>query len=116
MVARLTEDVTAVPGGAPAAVRLMEVAPNPFNPRTTIALRLDRPGPVEVAVHDLAGRRLAVLADRHFAAGRHTLVWRGTDEAGRALPSGTYHILARSAARGLDDRATTDAAKVVLVR
>ena len=37
----------------PAATRLRGNAPNPFNPSTTIAFDLRRPGPVEVAVADV---------------------------------------------------------------
>ena len=45
---------------------------------------------MRLAVHTLAGARVAVLADRVFAAGEHTLQWDGRDDQGRALPSGQY--------------------------
>jgi streptogramin lyase len=64
--------------------------PNPFNPQTTVAFSLPREESVRLAVHTLAGARVAVLADRVFAAGEHTLQWDGRDDQGRALPSGQY--------------------------
>ena len=33
---------------------------------------------------------VALLADRTFDAGTHSLTWSGRDEAGRSMPSGTY--------------------------
>ncbi len=116
MVVRLAEDATAAPQGAAAALRMTRVAPNPFNPRTTISLRLERSGPVEVAAYDVAGRRRATLIAGHLAAGLHTLVWQGTDDAGRALASGTYLIRARRLATDAAPGPVTDVAKVQLIR
>ena len=47
---------------------------------------------VRIAVHDLAGRRLAVLADADYAVGDHAVRWDGTAGDGRGLPSGTYVV------------------------
>jgi len=68
------------------------VAPNPFNPRTTITFSLAAPGEVRAGVYDLTGGLVAVLADRRFAAGDHVLQWRGRDAAGRPMPSGVYVV------------------------
>ena len=43
--------------------------PNPFNPRTVLSFALPAAGPVQLVVHDLTGRRLAVLVDEVRAAG-----------------------------------------------
>ena len=52
------------PVGAPdpAGARGVTIAPNPFNPRTTIAFTMRRGGRATVEVHDLRGRRLRTLA------------------------------------------------------
>ena len=71
---------------------LAGIHPNPFNPQTTITFALDRPRRAEVAVYDLTGRLLGVLADRSYAAGNHSVVWNGEDASGRAVPSGTYIV------------------------
>ena len=79
--------------------RLLPNRPNPFNPETTIPFELARAGQVRVAVFDAAGRRVALLEDGHRAAGPHQVVWRGRDDAGRALPSGAYFVQMESQTR-----------------
>ena len=80
------------PGSVPNGLRtrLHAVAPNPFNPKTTIRFELPRSGHARLSVHALDGRLVARLQDGLLDAGRHRVVWRGRDDAGRALPSGTY--------------------------
>jgi flagellar hook assembly protein FlgD len=36
------------------------------------------------------GRRVATLASEQMVAGEHTVTWRGRDEGGRRVASGTY--------------------------
>lgn len=79
--------------GAPSApVPLVRLAayPNPFNPQTTLSFSLDLPTDGQLAVYDLAGRQVAVLARGAFASGEHTASWDGRDDGGRAVPSGVY--------------------------
>ncbi|RMF62072.1 MAG: T9SS C-terminal target domain-containing protein, partial [Bacteroidetes bacterium] len=59
--------------------------PNPFNPQTTIEFRLDRPQAVRLAVYDVLGREVAVLAEGAQPAG----VFRVTFDA-TGLSSGLY--------------------------
>ena len=56
---------------------LVPNAPNPFNGQTAIRFSLAAPGPIELAVYNLKGQRVAVLAQGMRAAGWHTVVWRG---------------------------------------
>ncbi|HPF69169.1 MAG TPA: FlgD immunoglobulin-like domain containing protein [Candidatus Krumholzibacteria bacterium] len=104
---------TGIPSGvpeAPADRRLLgDARPNPFNPRTTIALTLPTAGHATVAVYDLRGRRVCVLVDGALEAGTHALTWDGADDAGRAMPSGVY--FARATAAG-----STGTTKLALVR
>ena len=90
----IVEDLTAVPGGeggTPAAgLLLAQNSPNPFNPKTSIHFSLPAAGSATLSVFDVAGRRLAVLADGDFAAGDHEVVWDGRDAAGIAQGSGVY--------------------------
>jgi len=76
----------------PSAVKLADPFPNPFNPRVTIAYELPRPVPISLTVHDARGRRVAILADGIVPAGPHTATWTGLDDAGKPVPSGTYHF------------------------
>lgn len=70
--------------------KVVGVAPNPFNPSTTIAFKVDSPQRVRIAVYDLRGYCVAELVDQDFASGEHGVIWRGQDSAGRSVPSGTY--------------------------
>ena len=45
---------------------------------------------VDLAIFNLAGQRVATLADGVRAAGSYTLRWDGRDDDGRALASGVY--------------------------
>lgn len=83
-------------------LRLAPNQPNPFNPATTITYELARDGRARLEVFDLAGKRVRTLVDGPVAAGAHTVVWDGRDDAGDAVASGTY--LCRL---GADGQATT---------
>lgn len=76
-------------GDVPATPTL---APNPFNPQSTLTFELAARGRVAAGVYDVAGRLVARLADATFEAGTHRLEWRGLDDAGRAVPSGVYFV------------------------
>ncbi len=83
---------TPVPAdAAPRAVVLHGAAPNPFNPRTTVAFTLTTPSAVTLRLHDAAGRLVRDLASGEaWPAGRHEVVWDGRDDRGREAPSGLY--------------------------
>lgn len=68
----------------------LRIAPNPFNPVTTVSLELPNRAQVKVEVFDIRGARVRQLLDRSLAAGRHELRFDGTDQAGRRLASGVY--------------------------
>lgn len=72
------------------ALNLEPARPNPFNPRTEIAFDLPRSGPVRLEVFDIRGRRVVTLVDGVRDAGRHAVVWTGTDSRGHAVASGVY--------------------------
>lgn len=59
--------------------------PNPFNPKTQLSFTLPEEGSVRLAVYDVAGREIAVLADGHREAGRHSVSFDGS-----GLASGVY--------------------------
>lgn len=63
--------------------------PNPFNPRVQSTISLVRPAHVRAAIHDLAGRRVALLLDEDLPTGTHTLAWDGR-ETGRPAAAGLY--------------------------
>ncbi|HEV2104717.1 MAG TPA: PQQ-dependent sugar dehydrogenase [Candidatus Eisenbacteria bacterium] len=87
------------PAGVTATRQGLELArpwPDPAPGPVALAYTLPRAGPVELAVHDLAGRRVRVLADGTGDAGPHQLSWDGRDDHGRALPAGLYLVSLRA--------------------
>ncbi len=75
----------------PASHALFQNHPNPFNPTTTIAFALPEAARVDLSVFDVTGRRVATLLDDDpREAGAHGVIWRGSDDAGRALAGGVY--------------------------
>jgi hypothetical protein len=81
-------------------------APNPFVTATTIPFDLPRASSVHLAVYDVLGREVALLADGFFLAGRHEAAWDGRDAAGRAVPAGRY-LLRLDAGGAVQARAVT---------
>lgn len=75
----------------PTAYALGANFPNPFNPSTTIEYALPEQARVELAVYDVLGRRIRVLAqnDDH-PSGFHAVGWDGRDAAGRSVGNGVY--------------------------
>ena len=74
----------------PAAFALHPNYPNPFNSRTHLSFSLPDDQPVELAVYDLLGQKLAVLVAGARESGFHSVEWDGRDDEGRLLASGSY--------------------------
>jgi hypothetical protein len=75
---------------APLEFALRQNRPNPLAASTTIAFEVPLRTHVELAVFDLLGRRIAVLADRVFEPGRHEAIWDRRDLHGRMARPGVY--------------------------
>ncbi len=71
---------------------LVDVYPNPFNPRTTIDFEVYRREHVQLGVYDARGRLVATLIDELIDPGSHSVNWSGQDSEGRSLASGVYHV------------------------
>jgi hypothetical protein len=81
---------TTVDATPPPRTRL-DVAPNPFNPRTVMRFRLTADATdVALRVFDAKGRLVRTLHDGSLAAGEHAFTWRGRDDEGREVASGVY--------------------------
>jgi hypothetical protein len=105
-VTTVADDADELP---PAGVPALRAVPNPFNPQTTLRFTLPRTEAVELAIYDLAGRRVRTLLRGDLPAGAAALTWDGSDDDGRSQPSGVY--VARLRAASLDATA-----RLVLVR
>jgi hypothetical protein len=87
----------APPSVATRGMTLSQNFPNPFNPNTRITFSLDQPGNVELAVYDLAGRRISTLQQGGMGSGEQTVVWDGRTDDGALVASGHYRYVLRTA-------------------
>ena len=93
LVAAMTPVPTAVlqqHGGVPEAFSLAQNYPNPFNSTTAIGFALPQAGAIRLAVFNLLGQQVAVLAEGNYPAGSYTLRWDGVNDGGRTLAAGLY--------------------------
>ena len=67
--------------------------PSPFNAEVTIPFALAEAGPVRLAVYNLLGQQVRVLADGGMAAGAHRVRWDGRTAAGVEAASGVYWVV-----------------------
>ena len=74
----------------PSGYALSQNYPNPFNPETTISYDVAKTGTVRLSVYALTGQLVRTLVDGGRAAGRYSVMWDGTDNAGRDVASGVY--------------------------
>jgi hypothetical protein len=72
------------------ALALHQNVPNPFNPQTSIRYDLPSFAHVQLAIFDVAGRRVRTLVDEVQAAASHEVLWSGSDDAGNSVSSGVY--------------------------
>ncbi|RMI24923.1 MAG: T9SS C-terminal target domain-containing protein, partial [Calditrichaeota bacterium] len=66
----------------------LAVAPNPFNPATTVRFSLPQASPTRVVVYNLLGQKVTTLLDRRLAAGHYQVRWQPQG----ATASGLYFI------------------------
>ena len=67
--------------------------PNPFNPRVTLAYEVTAPGPLNVTVFDVRGRKVKSLWDQTVESTKGELQWNGVDDQGQQVASGMYFVL-----------------------
>jgi hypothetical protein len=101
-------------GMLPATFSLGQNYPNPFNPSTTITFALPVDGRVRAEIFDVLGRNVVTLLNEDRPAGYHSLVWDGTNAAGRQLGSGTYFL--RLSVDGGAGKSFKDTRKMMLMK
>ena len=88
---------TGISHARPLRFSLDQNVPNPFNRMTTIRFSLPEAGAVRLAIYSIHGQLVRTLVDGPVQAGRHEVVWDGTDSRGAPAASGVYiYRLARS--------------------
>jgi hypothetical protein len=81
-----TEQIT-IP---PLPVTLYQNHPNPFNPKTVIRFYLPEAQEISLDIYDVAGERVARLAEGKREKGYHELRWDGRNSSGTVCSSGVY--------------------------
>ena len=92
-------------GELPLRVHFQSASANPSWGGVRFALKLPRAMPVELRVHDTAGRVIRRLATgERWTAGRHTVEWGAVDGEGRRVPAGVYFVAGRAGAVSIGSR------------
>jgi len=74
----------------PAVFALHSAHPNPFSRSTSIRFDLPRPSDVRIEVFDVQGRRIAVVTNARYEAGRQLVRWTGDTDGGGRAAAGIY--------------------------
>ena len=77
----------------PTSYELKDNYPNPFNPQTNIEFTVPdhvQGVPVKLAVYNLTGQEIAILADGEMEPGFYKATWDGLDAQGQLAASGVY--------------------------
>ncbi len=64
--------------------------PNPFNPSTTITYSLPKNMQINLDIYNLKGQKVKTLQSGKQSIGKHSVIWKGTDDNGRPVASGMY--------------------------
>lgn len=81
---------TAVGAPPPLPNSVGPTRPNPFNPSTTIPIRMAQAGEAKVFVTTIRGKIVRLLHNGRLTPGPHEFTWDGRDDRGRSLASGLY--------------------------
>jgi hypothetical protein len=88
---------------------LKENVPNPFNPSTKITFSIPTQTRTLLKIYNSRGELIRTLTDEIRAAGTHTVLWDGRDNAGRMISSGVYYSR-------LEAGSHTDVKKMVCIK
>jgi hypothetical protein len=84
----------------------MSPKPNPFGERVSISYLLPLRTSVSLRMYDSSGRLVRTLVEQEQEPGPHQAEWRGEDNDGRLLPSGTFLAILSAGPRRLSRRLT----------
>ena len=85
-------------------VSLSAARPNPFEGSTRFSVQMERRGPLEVGVYDLAGRRISTLFQGIAEAGARSFSWDGRTDDGTKVPGGVYFYRALAGGQSVTKR------------
>ena len=71
-------------------IQLQQNYPNPFNPSTRIDFYLSHDDSVQLSVYNIRGQKVRDIISGVLLAGKHFVIWDGTDNDSRNVASGIY--------------------------
>jgi len=89
----------------PEITALKTIYPNPFNPSTSIAYGLAQSAEVSFSIYNSRGQLVRQIPMGNMNSGKHSFVWNGTDDSGRALPTGVYFIRMQAGSESFSKKA-----------
>ena len=93
--------------GLPGEVSLAQPRPNPARGSTTLSYALPQAGRVRLALYDVAGRQVRLLAEGEREAGNQSVIWDLRDDEGRAVSAGLYLARLEAGGRVITQRVLT---------
>jgi uncharacterized repeat protein (TIGR02543 family) len=88
---------------SPVSFALGEIRPNPSHGEVELSYSLPHAARVRLAIYDVSGREVGVLADGEVQPGRHTVRWSGL-VGGSAAKSGVYFVRYETPGRNFQSR------------
>ena len=76
--------------GQPQDAYQLAVYPNPFYVHAFVDFKMEKQGHVQIAISDMNGQRVKTLLDATMPRGDYHLIWKGDNDYGTTLKTGTY--------------------------
>ncbi|TMQ70072.1 MAG: hypothetical protein E6K81_13430, partial [Candidatus Eisenbacteria bacterium] len=76
----------------PTVTTLQLAGRNPFRQTVALSVSLSAPGPMELCVFSVDGRKLRTLASGVRDAGVYPILWDGRDEQGNGVSTGVFYV------------------------
>ncbi|MEC9376951.1 MAG: cellulase family glycosylhydrolase [Candidatus Neomarinimicrobiota bacterium] len=73
--------------------KISQPFPNPFNPSTTIKIRVNQPGDYSLNIFDLNGKMVIGMYNGALDSGEHSLKWDGVNFNEKSVASGVYLLI-----------------------
>jgi len=79
----------------PQKMQLLYNYPEPFQDRTSIAIQLQRPGQIEMAIYNILGQNIKQIELNVINTSQLVIDWNATDNHGLAVPPGIYFCVVK---------------------
>ena len=80
----------------PQTFKLYQNYPNPFNASTQISYQLPISSTVTLTIYNIFGQKVRMWILQKQAAGKHSIIWDGTNSSGAKVSSGIYFCKVKS--------------------